>query len=337
MYLFKRSNGIYYIKYQDKNGKTKSVSTKAKKKTEALLFLSTYSEELKVKEKLHHTPITLKKFCWEFLKYSERMHTEKTLKTYKVTFKCFQNFLGNCQLTEISSKIIANYIEYRSVTPSKHQARKDYINLSSSFNWAIDKGFLITNPCTSVKKPKPPEKLPNFFTEGEFNKLLTVIDNIEFKALVKLAVNTGLRQMELLELRWHQINLAERIILLDNQLHVTKGKKIRSIPLNQDAVNVLIDLQNENTVRSKYVFEFPNITNRWKYVQNNMRKYIDKSNINSKLNFHALRATFASWMVQRGVPIYQVSKLLGHSDLKTTLIYAHLRQDDLVDAVKKLE
>jgi len=50
-----------------------------------------------------------------------------------------------------------------------------------------------------------------------------------------------------------------------------------------------------------------------------------------------LRHTFASWLVQKGVSIYEVSKLLGHADIKTTQIYAHLRSDDLRNAVKVLD
>ncbi len=65
-----------------------------------------------------------------------------------------------------------DFIEYRIKNPSIYQARKDLINLSSAFNWAIQKEFLISNPCNSVKRIKPPQKLPVFFSESEFEKLI---------------------------------------------------------------------------------------------------------------------------------------------------------------------
>jgi site-specific recombinase XerD len=73
-----------------------------------------------------------------------------------------------------------------------------------------------------------------------------------------------------------------------------------------------------------------------KQIQTKSRYYITQAGLNTKLNFHSLRHTFASWLVQRGVSIYEVSKLLGHSDLKMTQIYSHLRTEDLLISVEKL-
>ena len=60
------------------------------------------------------------------------------------------------------------------------------------------------------------------------------------------------------------------------------------------------------------------------------------SSLNPQLNRHSLRHTFASWLVQAGVSIFEVSKLLGHSDIRVTEIYSHLRAEDLLNSVNKL-
>ena len=223
------------------------------------------------------------------------------------------------------------FVEYRIKNPSIYQARKDLINLSSAFNWGIQKEFLISNPCSSVKRLKPPQKLPVFFSVSEFEKLISVIKDEEFKAIVILAVNTGLRQMELLNLRWNQVDLIGKQIVLDNQSHITKSKKIRTLPLNKNAFETISRLNRRNPY--DFVLGFPDITNRWKFIQNNFRKYVKLAELNNKLNFHSLRHTFASWLVQSGVSLYVVSKLLGHSDIKTTQIYSHLSTENFRSAV----
>ncbi len=63
------------------------------------------------------------------------------------------------------------FVEFRIKNPSIYQARKDLINLSSAFNWGIQKGYLLQNPCDSIKRLKPPQKLPLFFSEDEFEKI----------------------------------------------------------------------------------------------------------------------------------------------------------------------
>ena len=61
-----------------------------------------------------------------------------------------------------------------------------------------------------------------------------------------------------------------------------------------------------------------------------------KTELNNKLHFHSLRHTFATWLVQDGVNIYEVQKLLGHSSVKVTEIYSHLVANELHNAVNKL-
>ena len=336
MFLSKRPNGIYYIYYNDNSGKRKSVSTKATHKKDAYHYLSGFSEVIKEEQNKKYTPIELKAFAFQFLKHSEAVHTPKTSKTYVTTFRYLQAFVGNVQLTEITDRSIRAYVEYRIKHPSIYQARKDLINICASFNWAVEEGYLLTNPCCKIKKIKAPPKLPMYFSKDEFQRLTDVISNEEHRAIITIAVNTGLREMELLTLRWDQIRLNDKLLILDNRTHITKGKKIRTVPLNTTAIAELQKLQ-QNYTSGDLVFKFAGIKIRERYLQKRFRKYVKLAKVNPKLNFHSLRHTFASWLVQAGVSIYEVSKLLGHSDIKTTQIYAHLRSDDLRRSVELLE
>lgn len=72
------------------------------------------------------------------------------------------------------------------------------------------------------------------------------------------------------------------------------------------------------------------------WFSHKLKKFLVKLNSPKKLNVHSLRHTFASWLVQTGVSIYEVQKLLGHSDIKVTQIYAHLAPNELHDVVGRI-
>lgn len=123
-------------------------------------------------------------------------------------------------------------------------------------------------------------------------------------------------------------------MILDNRNNLTKSKKIRTVPLSVKALQILNS--REQFRKNEFIFtqEGEGITQ--KFISKKFKSYVIKSKINSGLHFHSLRHTFASWLVQRGVSIYEVSKLLGHSDIKVTEIYAHLKPENLRNAVELL-
>lgn len=334
MFLSKRSNGIYYIFYDGKNGKRTCLSTKCKKKSAATIVFNNFINRTSNSQQSNIMTISLKDFVWEYLKFSELYHTTKTTKTYKTTFNSVLKYFGNLQLSSISPLNIDNYINNRIKHGSIYSDRKDIVNIKASFKWAVAHNYLQINPAEKIKKPKCPEVLPKYYSEIEFNQLLSVVDNIVFRNIIQFAVNTGLRQSEIINLKWSQADILRRRVILDNHNHITKTKKIRLIPLNKEAIKVLKDLNFSN--KGEYVFMINNDKINQDYLIHKFKKSVLKANINPKLNFHSLRHTFASWLVQRGVSIYEVSKLLGHSNIKTTEIYAHLTPDNLLSAVEKL-
>lgn len=333
MFLSKRSNGFYYIFYENQNGKRTCKSTKTKIKREAYKYLNSFSTQYQ--KQIQIQELTLKEFIWKYLKYSEIHHTPKTTLTYQTTFNSLLDYLENKIIGNIEEIELHEFIQRRINTVSLHAGRKDLINIKASFNWAVKMNLLIKNPASNIKRVKKPEKQPLFFSEEEFLELLNIVDNPEIKAIVILAVNTGMRQMEILTLRWNQVNLTDNYLLLNNQNHTTKSKRVRSIPLNETCIELLKEIPK--IINSEFVFHYNGSQMKQDYLVKNFKRYVRKAKLNTKLNFHSLRHTFASWLVQRGVSIYHISKLLGHADIKTTEIYSHLRTDDLSQAVKVLD
>ena len=335
MFLSKRSNGFYYIFYDNLNRKKTCISCKTKLKSEALKFLSNFQSEIKSRIASKVIPIDIKTFQFEYLKYSESIHSENTTKVFKVTFNFLLEYFGNVNLTEVTPQKLDGYFQKRIIDSSIYPARKDLINLSSAFNWAVKQKYLNENPCKGFKRFKIPEKQPLFFSEIDFEILMKVIDKPDIKDLVKFAINTGLRQMELLTLQWNQINFKDKSLILDNRNYLTKSKKIRSIPLNVNALQILTERELNKT--GVLIFTFKGEPINRHFLVKQFKKYVIFAKLNPALSFHSLRHSFASHLVQRGASIYSVSKLLGHSNLKVTEIYSHLRSEDLMKSVSMLD
>lgn len=334
MYLSKRNNGFYYVYYYQPSGKRTCISTKTRLKVEAIKFLSNFKEEIEQKRIEKLRPVSLKEYCNQFISYSKNIHTVKTHKGYVNALKYLQTFFDNVSLKEVTHSKLSEYFDNRVNTSSIYQARNDLICFNSLFNRAIAEDYLYFNPCNGIKRFKLPQKQPLFFSHIEFDILLNAIDDKDIKDLVQFAVNTGLRQGELLTLQWKQINYLQQSLILDNSFHITKSKKIRSVPLTIKALQILTE--RERTTKGDFVFTRNGKVIPQDFISHRFKVFVKKAGISPKLNFHSLRHTFASWLIQKGVPIYSISKLLGHSDIKVTEIYSHLRSEDLRSAINTL-
>lgn len=334
MFLSKRSNGRYYIFYPQQNGKMTCISTKTKLKAEALKFLSNFTNELAKKANQKISPIKISNFFREFLRYSETIHSIKHTETLKATFAVVNRYFGEILLGELTLERLQSFMEERLKTVSVYSVKRDKANLSSTFSYGISRGLLITNVAKQIKLPKLPEKQPSFFTSLEYDLLMSKIESKDLRDLIQFAIQTGLRQMELLTLTWNQINIKDMYVILDNTGHVTKSKKVRTIPLSLKALQILTDREIKKA--GELVFTLNSKPIKPDFLSHKFKSYVIEAKINPKLNFHSLRHTFASWLVQKGVSIFQVSKLMGHSSVNVTQIYSHLRNEDLRTAVNVL-
>lgn len=333
MFLSKRSNGIWYVFYDQPNGKRTSKSTGTKYKAEAFKFLSNLENELKKRNDSKVIPIDLESYKKQYLKYSESIHSYKTTRSIKGIFNSFIEFIGNPQLSDITLSDVKTFLQIKRQV-SVYTSQKYLAYLRKAFNEAMDNGYINSNPFKSIPNYKIPEKQPVFFNDNEFDVFIDSVDNRALKDAFIFAVNTGLRINELTSLQWDQINFKDKFIILSNHNHLTKSKKVRSIPLNIAAMQILVEREKINKSGNVFSYKGKNIDPT--RLSKLFKKHIMKAGLNPQLKFHSLRHTFASWLVQKGVSIFHVSKLLGHSDIKTSEIYSHLRTDDLRISVELL-
>lgn len=224
---------------------------------------------------------------------------------------------------------------------SKNTADLYYRTLAAAFSKAVEWNYLSENPLKKIKPAKIPKKLPVFITESELGSILQHTAKPDMKDFFTLAFHTGLRLSELLNLEWQAVNFAERIIKVSNtETFTTKSKKERIVPLNQTALEMLTKRQPKilSLDKKNYVFQkYSGVRYERDFVSKHFKKAVRAAGLNEGLHFHSLRHSTASNMVRRGVPIAVVKEVLGHSDIKTTMVYSHVRREDLVSAVKMLE
>lgn len=151
---------------------------------------------------------------------------------------------------------------------------------------------------------------------------------------VLLSLNTGMRAGEMRKLQWSDI--AHDLSQISLRADTTKSSKSRHIPINKEARAVLQQLKMQS-YGCRWLF--PNREHDGPISAFGKRSWIallDKAKI-TDFTWHGLRHSFASSLVMRRVPIVEVQKLLGHSDLRMTLKYSHLAPSALVDAVSALD
>ncbi len=183
--------------------------------------------------------------------------------------------------------------------------------------------------------PELPEIAPDEFA-----------DNI--KPLVMLALLTGLRRGDLFDLKWDHVDLERRQIrkVIGKSSHARRKAglkpKVATLPMPAEAHEILRQCKRQAETqckrdpehRANYVFPSPISGTRLNNVKKAFNGVLTDADI-TRFTFHDLRHTFASRLVQAGVDLNTVRELMTHSDIKMTLIYAHLTDENKSDAVDR--
>ena len=306
---------------------------------------------------------------WLEIEEQSRIASGKARRHAKVAYdtlkKAFPE-LHNLKLNEITPGMIEQWRIRRQqeVTRDGKLVSETTINrqlsdLRACLNRAKSKwGLIQSNPVDDVEdsdrsdkrsiirylKPKEEEALRKALDEREEElkagtriyaprrdlRKLTFADHL--KPAVLLSLNTGLRRGELLKLKWEHVDFDQQNLTV--VASTSKTSKTRHVPLNKEALSILRAWKDQPGVKSKYVFcdaegqPFHDMRTSWEGV-------LSRAKI-TNFRWHDLRHTFASNLVMRDVSLTTVCELLGHSDYKMTLRYAHLAPEHKKAAVDKL-
>ncbi|MCH7963727.1 MAG: tyrosine-type recombinase/integrase [Bacteroidetes bacterium] len=337
MYLIKTNKSPFYQVMYKKNGKWTSKSSGETIKSRAFIFLSEFKENLTRQPNL--IPHTIESFKDEYIEQKKTTHTKSYIRSIKYSFSELIKFAGNIRLDYVDVRTAENFI-FETFQKSYHAAALHHRTLKAAFSKAIFWEYVSENPFKKIKSPKIPIKLPVFINARELKQILDKTESKLFRDIFIAAFLTGARLGEILNLKWNGVDLTNQILTVKNTVEfTTKNKRERVIPINSELQIILkhrfpkvIDLKLDEFV----FWKVKGVKLNNDYVSKKFKAAVRASGLDDKIHFHTLRHSFASRLVQKGVALYVVKELLGHEDLRTTQIYAHISTANLVDAVKNL-
>ena len=233
---------------------------------------------------------------------------------------------------------------YRKTPLSPASVNRELELLSGVYTYALKCRILVPNPCQDVRRLDEDNERGRYLSREEEARLMGHLTGrrAHLRAVVLLAIHTGMRKGELLGLRWPNVDFARGVIhVVNSRRERTKGKKSRLIPMNAVARELLMAMHAENMGRhpgNEYVFLNPETGKPVGEVKTAFTGALEAAGIEDFV-FHDLRRTAATRLGDLGANAYQIAAILGHGDIKTSQAYSRatdgtLRRlmDDLADS-----
>lgn len=273
--------------------------------------------------------ILSQKFC----DYSSsiRGYSKHTIRRYSYVIKRYCQFAGICEISQVNDENV-RALFYHGRTERDWTVNTFLVyhkTLLVFFRWCITQGYMQKNPITDIEKPKMEKRLPVKLNKQVSLRLLEVVYNYPYEykflrfrnhAIFSTFIFTGLRKQELLNLKYTDIDTDNFTIFVRQG----KGNKDRIVPMSYTLAQSLKRYQDERKRLNKTNPEFfSSLRGNVGFTDNGLKKLVDQVRKSSGVSFtvHKLRHTFATLMLEGGCDIYSLSKMMGHSDIKTTTIY----------------
>jgi integrase len=268
-------------------------------------------------------------------------HKPKMIKQQQSQLTWWRKQLGHYLLAEVTPALISECKE--SLFNDKNTNGKTrapatvsrYLSaLSHAFTIAVNEwGWLEHNPVSKVKKPTEPRGRVRFLDEAERRELLAACKqspNKDLYPIVVLALATGMRQGEIMTLKWKDIDLKRWQLAL----HETKNNERRVVPIVGYALEVLSEHGKIRNIESDYVFPKCAL-NGQAAIRKAWQKAVGEAKLEN-FRFHDLRHTAASYLAMNGATLAEIAEVLGHKTLLMVKRYAHLSEAHTSSIVEKM-
>lgn len=331
-----RDSGVYYIDFRHpetgkrirKSLKTtrKSDAEKIKARIETGIWDAKYLDK-----KFSNEDLTLCEFWEEHYKQYIRANNKPSTyidKCKKINI-IFEAFGKDTKLSKITTSDIERFKNNRKDKVSASTVNRNLSLIKHMFSLAVHLEFINENPAKRVKKFPENNGRIRYLTLDEAEKLLNVCrreDKPEYiYPLVLLALNSGMRRGELLNLTWDDLDIGNNLIHVND----SKSNEPRTIPVPKEVMTIIDSLpktcDNIFCYKGKPVRE----------PKDTFKRCLNEANIKN-FRFHDLRHTYASWLAMEGVDMLTLKNILGHKTLMMVDRYAHLSKEHIKAATEKV-
>lgn len=284
----------------------------------------------------------------QFIHYlaNERGLAKNTLESYGRDLKQFQGYLSENKRSNIEESTRAIIMEYLDNLKIKGKAAstisRNIAAIKAFFQYLRRSAYIAEDPSNQLEAPRWEKKLPKILTIAEVAELLRQPETktsggLRDKAMMELLYATGIRVSEIIELNVGDVNLDMGYIKCRG-----KGSKDRVVPIGSVAVKSVRAYVYKGRLRgAKNPGEPALFINHhgarltrqgfWKII----KRYARQANIYKEITPHTLRHSFATHLLENGADLKSVQEMLGHADISTTQIYAHVTKHPLKEVYNK--
>jgi integrase len=343
MSIHKRSDGVFEVRWRE-GGRNKSLRVHgayelARKIERKKMSVRDENRHLDIKKEANFLMSTLIDRYWKHYGIKKRSASRE-----KSVLEGIRAELGRSFVREVSGDSIGrwyeNLVTIRSLSPGtavRHFNVMHHMMGKASTIWSKETG-IDRNPADQVEVRRPDDQRDRYLSENELRRLKRAMDEKNYRKdtttmnktftrlrlIVLIAVTTGMRIAEIFGLRWSDVMYSEALLAVRSKL---KGGRMRYVPL-------LPELASELRRFPAVIGEdrvFPpkaGATSGRQRVEGSFENLLERAGIQG-FRFHDLRHTFASWFMMNGGDLYELAKILGHSNIKMTERYAKLGRQHL--------
>lgn len=258
--------------------------------------------------------------------------SDRTIDSYLRHVRTYRDHLESPIDPNAAGEQVKDYFHYllqtknasRSYVRQSYSALKYYYTVTLGLGWDVNR----------IPRVRQVHKLPEILNREEIKRLLAVTKNIKHKAMLMVTYSAGLRVSETAALKLTDIDSERMTIRVDQG----KGKKDRYTILAKSTLEFLRGYWRMYEP-SHWLFEGQNPARHLNVSSLQRAFYASKENAHLKrpVTVHSLRHSFATHLLEQGTDIHIVQRLLGHSSIKTTTIYLHLKRESVTKVVSPLD